>query len=181
MTRFPRRSAPAVVVALVLFAACALVTTVAVQQLLGRTPWVDPRAVFGALRDARWSDPAVAVVASVCAVLGACLLLCALLPGTPVVLPLRDDDPDTDRAISSGVTRRGLRRVLRSTASSVDGVASARLVLTERAISATVTTHRVITDGVADAVRAALEHRLDRIGQAARPTVRVRVLSGRAR
>ncbi|PPK65104.1 DUF6286 domain-containing protein [Actinokineospora auranticolor] len=175
MTRFPRRGAPAVLVALVVLSACALVTTVAVQRVVGWTPLVDPGAVLGALRAARWTDPAVVAAASVCVLVGAGLLLCALLPGTPTVLPLRDDDPRIDRAVRSGATRKSVRRVLRSAASSVDGVASVRLLLTGRAVTATATTHRAITDGLADAVRAAIEDRLDRIGQAGRPAVGVRI------
>ncbi|GLW89680.1 DUF6286 domain-containing protein [Actinokineospora globicatena] len=177
MKRFPRRSTPAVLVALVVLAACALVTTVAVRQVLGQPPWVDPRAVF----DARWSDPTVVLAAVVCVLVGVCLLLCALLRGTPTVLPLRDDDPETERAVGSGATRRSLRDTLRTAAASVDGVAAARLVLTDRAVTATVTTHRASTNGLADAVIAAVEHRLDRVGPATRPGVRVRVRSGRTR
>ncbi|ACU36730.1 MULTISPECIES: DUF6286 domain-containing protein [Actinosynnema] len=181
MKRLPRRSAPAVLVALAVLAACALVTTVAVRQAFGLSPWIDPRAVAGALHGARWTDPLVVLAASVCAVLGAVLLLCALLPGAPTVLPLRDDDPDSDHALESGVTRRSLRNVLRATASSVDGVTTAKLALTRRAATATATTDRTGTTGLADAVRVAVAERLDRVGPLDRPTVTVRLKAGRAR
>lgn len=180
MKRFPRRSAPAVLVALVVLATCVLVTAVAVRQVLGLTPWIDTRAVFGALHDTRWTDPVVTLAATACVVLGVVLLLCALLPGTPTVLPLRDDDPGTDRAVDSGVTRRSLHRALRTAASSVDGVTTAGIALTRRAVTATVTTDRTTTAGLADAVRAAVEERLDRIGPVTRPAVSVRVRARRA-
>ncbi|ATE55787.1 DUF6286 domain-containing protein [Actinosynnema pretiosum] len=181
MKRSSRRSAPAVLVALAVLAACAVVTTVAARRILGLTPWIETGALFAALHGARWTDPVVTLAAAACALLGAVLLLCALLPGAPTVVPLRDDDPDVERAVSSGVTRRSLRRALRATAASVDGVNAAGLVLTRRAVSATVTTDRTSTAGLADAVRAAVEERLDRLGPAGRPEVGVRVKARRTR
>ncbi|GAA3872955.1 hypothetical protein GCM10022243_42620 [Saccharothrix violaceirubra] len=181
MKRFSRRSVPAVLVALVVLAACVVVTVVAVRQILGLTPWIDTHAVFRALHGTRWTDPVVVFAAAACVVLGVVLLLCALLPGEPTVLPLRDDDPDTDRAVDSGVTRRSLRRVLRTAASSVDGVTAARLVLTRRAIIATVTTDRTSTTGLADAVRVAVGKRLDGLGPMTRPPLDVRVRDRRVR
>ncbi|MER5261830.1 DUF6286 domain-containing protein [Actinosynnema sp. NPDC002837] len=181
MKRLPRRSAPAALVALAVLAACVLVTAVSVQQVLGLAPWIDTHAVFGALHDTRWTDPVVVPAATTCAVLGVVLLLCALLPGPPTVLPLRDDDPDTDRAVSSGMTRRSLRRALRAAASSVDGVTTAAIALKRRAVTATVTTDRTTTAGLADAVRTAVGERLDRLGPVTRPTVAVRLKARRAR
>ncbi|SDG71121.1 MULTISPECIES: DUF6286 domain-containing protein [Lentzea] len=181
MKRLPRRSTPAVLVALTVLAACVLAAVVSVQTLLGQDPWVDPRAVFAAVHDTRWEDPVVALTAAVCVVLGAGLLLCAVLPGNPVVLPLRDDDPDTRSTMDSGVTRRSLRNVLRTAASSVDGVTAARLTLGRRTITTTVSTDRTITDGLAAAVRGAVENRLDRIRPAIRPAVVVHVKARRTR
>ncbi|WP_309114613.1 DUF6286 domain-containing protein [Saccharothrix sp.] len=181
MKRLPRRSTPAVLVALAVLAVCVLVTVVSVQQALGLASWIDTRAVFGALHDTRWTDPVAVLAAVTCVVLGVVLLLCALLPGAPTVLPLRDDDPDTDRAVDSGMTRRSLRRALRTAASSVDGVTTAAIALKRRAVTATVTTDRTTTAGLADAVRAAVGQRLDRLGPATRPTVAVRLKARRAR
>ncbi|MGW6443199.1 DUF6286 domain-containing protein [Lentzea sp. NPDC055074] len=179
MTRLPRRSTPAVLVALTVLAVCVLVAVVSVQMILGQDPWVDPRALFGALHDTRWADPVVTLTAAACVVLGAGLLLCAVLPGRPTVLPLRDDDPDTSSTVDSGTTRRSLRNVLRTAASSVDGVTATRLDLGRRTVTATIRTDRTITEGLADAVRGALENRLDHVGPAARPAVVVRVRARR--
>ncbi|MDX3659703.1 DUF6286 domain-containing protein [Streptomyces sp. ID05-26A] len=181
MTRLPRRSTPAVLVALTVLATCVLVAVVSVQMILGEEPWVDPRALVGALHDTRWADPVVTLTAAACAALGAGLLLCAVLPGKPTVLPLRDDDPDTRSTVDSGATRRSLRAVLRTAASSVDGVTATRLDLGRRAVTATVRTDRTITDGLAATVRGAVENRLDHIGPAARPAVIVRVKARRTR
>jgi hypothetical protein len=62
----------------------------------------------------------------------------------------------------------------------VDGVSGAKLKLKRRKVFAKVTTGRTTTDGLADAVRAAIEHRLDQITPALRPTVKVKVHAARS-
>jgi uncharacterized protein DUF6286 len=174
--RRPRRSVPAVLTAVVLLAACALVATVAIQTILGRTPWLDYRSAADAVHATRWSDLAPVITGVVAAVLGLVLLLAALLPGRPTVLPLENGEA----AIDSGASRRSYRSTLRAAAGAVDGVSGASLSLGRRKVAAVVRTDRTTTDGLADAVRASLNHRLDEIGPSTRPELKVKVKAARS-
>ncbi len=176
MKRLPRRSAPAVLTAVVLLAVCVLVATVAIQTILGHTPWVDYRTAADALNATRWNDLVPVIVGGAAAVLGLVLLLAAFLPGKPTVLPLRDDET----SIESGASRRSYRSTLRTAATGVDGVSGAALSVGRRKVAAVVRTDRTNTDGLADAVRASLEHRLDQIAPAGRPELKVKIKSARS-
>ncbi|MEV6908716.1 DUF6286 domain-containing protein [Amycolatopsis sp. NPDC051071] len=173
MKRRPRRSVPATLTAVVLLAACALVAVVAIQLLLGETPWIRYDTVAGALHDLRWTDVVTAIAGAGVVVLGLALVLAAILPGKPTVLPLRGD-PD------SGASRRSYRSTLRAAASTVDGVSGATVKLKPRTVFAKVSTGRTTTDGLADAVRGAVEHRLDQIDPVVRPAVKVKVRAVRS-
>lgn len=171
MKRRPRRGLPATLIAVVLIAAATVVTVVAVQMIIGERPWVEFGTVAAWLHGMRWRDVAVAVAGAVVCVVGAVLVLCAVLPGRLTVVPLRGDAPGTD----SGASRRSLRATLRVAASTVDGVRAARLVLRGRRITITVHTNRTNTAGLADAVRAAVDRRLEQIAPVDFPPRRVRV------
>jgi len=173
MKRRPRRSVPAVLVALVVLAGCVLAAAVAVQTIIGEKPWISYDAVASALHDIRWNDPLPAIAGGVVALLGLLLLVSAIVPGRPTVLPL---EGGTD----AGASRRSYRSTLRTAASTVDGVSAAKLKVKRRAIVSVVSTGRTNTAGLADAVRAAIEHRLAQIGPAAVPAVRVRVKATRS-
>ncbi|ANN17204.1 hypothetical protein SD37_17175 [Amycolatopsis orientalis] len=173
MKRRPRRSIPATLTALVLLAACVLVAVVAVQMLLGEPPWIRYDSVAGTLHELRWNDLATAVVGGVAVLLGLILLLAAVLPGRLTVLPLQGE-------LDSGASRRSYRSTLRAAAATVDGVSSATVKLKSRKVSAKVTTGRATTDGLAEAVRGAITHRLDQIDPALRPAVKVKVRSARS-
>jgi hypothetical protein len=174
--RRPRRGVPAVLTAVVLVSACALVATVAIQTLLGRTPVIGYRAAADALHGVRWSDLPPALAGGAAVVLGLVLLLAAVLPGTPTVLPLDDDET----AIESGASRRSYRSTLRAAASSVDGVSGAALSLGRRKVAAVVRTDRTNTDGLAEAVRASLDHRLDQITPSSRPELKIKIKAARS-
>lgn len=171
MKRRPRRSTPAVLTALVLLAACVLVTVVAIQMIIGVPAWVDYRSVAATLHDMHWNDLGTALAGGVLALAGLLLLLAAILPGAPTVLPLNGDPAGMD----SGATRRSLRTTLRAAASTVDGVGAVKLRLGRRKVAAVVRTNRTDTTGLDDAVRAAIEHRLDQINPANRPIPTVKV------
>ncbi|MFI5560267.1 DUF6286 domain-containing protein [Amycolatopsis japonica] len=173
MKRRPRRSVPAVLVALVVLAGCVLAAAVAVQTIIGEKPWISYDTIASALHDLRWSDPLPAIAGGVVALIGLMLLVSAVVPGKPTVLPL---EGGTD----SGASRRSYRSTLRTAASTVDGVSAAKLKVKRRAIVSVVTTGRTNTAGLAEAVRAAIEHRLAQIGPAAVPAVRVRVKATRS-
>jgi Family of unknown function (DUF6286) len=171
--RRPRRSVPATITALVLLAACALVAVVAIQLILGATPWISYKSIVEALHNAHWNDLVPAIAGGVAALLGLVLLLTAALPGKLTVLPLDGD-------LSSGASRRSYRSTLRAAASTVDGVAGVKLKVKGRKVSAKVSTGRTSTDGLADAVGVAIEHRLDQITPAVRPTVNIKVHAARS-
>ncbi|WP_410667962.1 DUF6286 domain-containing protein [Amycolatopsis sp. cmx-4-68] len=168
-----RRSTAATLTAVVLLAACAFVAVVAIQRILGETPWVDYRTVADALHERRWNDTGTAIAGGAAALLGLVLLSAGILPGKPTILPL-DGEP------ASGASRHSYRNTLRAAASTVDGVGRAQLKLKRRRATVKVTTGRTNTDGLADAVRDAISRRLDQIGPATRPAVEVRVHATRS-
>ncbi|MFD8493018.1 DUF6286 domain-containing protein [Amycolatopsis sp. NPDC059657] len=172
MKRRSRRSLPATLTALVLLALCALVAIVSIQLIVGERPWVDYRVVTRV----RWNELVPAIAGGVAAALGLVLLLAAVVPGRLTVFPLRGEESGID----SGASRRSYRSTLRATASGVDGVRSAKLKVGRRQVAAVVSTERTVVDGLADAVRSALDHRLEQIGPVERPTVKVRVKAARS-
>jgi hypothetical protein len=174
--RRPRRSIPACLTALAVLTACVLVATCAIQMLAGQPPLISYAALAQALHQAHWIDRTLALAGSVAALLGLILLLAAILPGQATILPLRDSQAGMD----SGASRRSLRRTLRAAADSVDGVSATTLKLRRRKVTATVRTHRATTEGLADAVRTALERRLDQIEPAVRPALRVKATTTRS-
>jgi hypothetical protein len=169
--RYSRRSLPAAVVALVLLAASAVVAVSAIQFLVGERPWVTYDSLTAPVHAASWTELPVVLGGGAAALIGLVLLFTALVPGKPVVLPLA--------AADSGASRHSLRRTLQASASGVDGVVSAKLKLRRKKVKAKVRTNRTNTDGLAEAVRTAVEVRLDQIAPITRPRVRVRVRSKR--
>ncbi|SDW62743.1 hypothetical protein SAMN05421504_1011090 [Amycolatopsis xylanica] len=172
MKRRPRRSLPATLTALGLLAMCALVAIVSIQLIVGERPWVDYRVVTRV----RWNELVPVIAGGIAALLGLLLLLAAVLPGRLTVFPLRGDESGID----SGASRRSYRSTLRAAASGVDGVSSAKLKIGRRQVAAVVSTERTVTDGLADAVRSALDQRLAQIGPVEQPTVKVRVKASRS-
>lgn len=173
MKRRPRRSVPATLTALVLTAAGALAAVVAVQMILGERAWLDYGAVARRLSTLRWAELPVVITGAAVAVLGLLLLAGAVLPGKPVVLPLRGE-PD------AGASRRSFRSTLRAAAARVDGVDEVKVKLRRRSVRIRVRSRRTRPDGIADSVRAAVAARLDRIGPLRRPDVKVRLRTPRS-
>ncbi|SFP78701.1 hypothetical protein SAMN05421810_103412 [Amycolatopsis arida] len=176
MIRRPRRAVPAALVAVAVLAGAVVVAVSAVQLMLDRPPLVDYDAVASALHGTHWNEWPVAVAGGVVGLLGLALVLAAVLPGRPVVLPLAT--PEGVEA-DAGATRRGLRASLHDAVAAVDGVAAARVRLRPRKVAVRVRTNRARDEGLAEAVRDAVERRLDQIDFAVRPRPRVRVRSAR--
>jgi len=88
MIRRPRRSIPATIVAAVILAVCVLVIVAVAQTLLGRTPYLSGSQLLAVSSSQHWNSTATVAAAIVLAVLGLILLLAALRPGKPTVLPL---------------------------------------------------------------------------------------------
>ncbi|AIJ24759.1 MULTISPECIES: DUF6286 domain-containing protein [Amycolatopsis methanolica group] len=177
MKRRPRRSVPAALTALALLAAAVVVAVSAIQTLLGEQPWLSYDTAARTLHDLQWTDLPVAIAGLVVAVLGLVLLLAAILPGALTVLPLKANADDVD----AGVCRRSYLSTLRAAASTVDGVAHAKLKLHRRTVAAVVRTDRAKPDGLDGAVRSALTERLEQIQPATPPKLKVVVKAPRSR
>ena len=184
MRRRPRRTVPAAVTALVLLAVCVLTAISVIQLLVNQRPLISYAAIADLAHTTRWDSLAVAAAAGLVMLIGLILLLTAILPGRPTVIPLRgttaDTDTDMDIDMDTGASRRSLRSTLREAANAVDGVTATTLTLRHRTVTAAVRTHRTTPEGLAEAVRAAISHRLDQISPATRPAVRVRVIAPRS-
>lgn len=190
MRRRSRRTIPAAVTALILLGVCVLTAISAIQLLAGQRPLISYAALADLAHTTRWDSLAVAAVAGLVMLIGLILLLTAILPGRPTVIPLRANDSgaasdtgtalDTGTAIDAGASRRSLRSTLRAAADAVDGVTATTLTLRRRTVTAAVRTHRTTPEGLAEAVRAAISHRLDQVSPATRPAVRVRVIAPRS-
>lgn len=181
MRRRPRRTIPAAVTALILLGVCVLTAISAIQLLAGRRPLISYAALADLAHTTRWDSLAVAAAAGLVMLIGLILLLIAILPGRPTVIPLRvtDTSSATD-PMDAGASRRSLRSTLHAAADAVDGVTATTLTLRRRTVTAAVRTHRTTPEGLAEAVRAAISHRLDQISPVTRYAVRVRVSAPRS-
>lgn len=175
MIRRPRRSVPAVIVAVLLLALCASVIVAVVQSLLGQTPFVTLAQLLSVSSSQRWSSAATIVVAVVLAVLGLILLVAALRPGRPTVVPLgRIQYGEGRPGADAGVRRHTLAKDLTASARSVAGVTAAEVSAGRSRIVARVRVAAADPAAVPGQVRDRLEQRVAEIGPAPRPTVRVR-------
>jgi len=176
MIRRPRRSLPALLVALGLLAAAVLTAISCIQLLLGQPPLLPFAELARTASGLSWHQPVVLAGAAVITLLGLMLLAAALVPGTPTVLPLAPvaDQPET------GVTRPSLSRSLANAAAAVDGVDHAQVRVRDRRVTATVRTPLQDSPGLDEQVRAALAERLDDIAPARHPQIRVRLSTARS-
>jgi hypothetical protein len=178
MMRRPRRTVPATVTALVLLSVCVLTAISVIQILADQRPLISYAAIADLAHTTHWNSLAVLTASGLVMLIGLILLLTAILPGRPTVFPLRATD--TGAPIDAGASRRSMRSTLRAAANAVDGVTTTTLKLRRGTVTAVVRTHRTTPEGLAEAVRAAIDHRLDQISPAARPAVRVRVVAPRS-
>ncbi|MEU7144813.1 DUF6286 domain-containing protein [Nocardia sp. NPDC046473] len=167
MKRRPRRVIPAIMVAVLLLAACVAVAVSLIQRLIGAHEYLSYDTVAADLHGMTWHDMPVLAVGVAAVVFGFVLLALALWPGRAAVLPL-----DTDDGMSAGVTRGGLRTALRSTAASVDGVSSARIRLRRKGVKVSARTDRAGADGLPEEICETLTRRVQEIGP--QPVRRVR-------
>lgn len=175
MIRRPRRSIPAIIVAVVLLALCVPTAISVIQSLLGQTPLISLSTLLGATSAQTWDGAATIVVAIVIAVIGLILLFAAIRPGKPTVLPLTAMVGEDGRAgAEAGVRRASLAKDLSAAAGAVPGVSTAKVNAGRRTMTAQVTVAASDPAAVPDQVRERLESRLDEIGPTPRPRVRVR-------
>lgn len=162
MTRRPRRTVPASILATLGLAAAVLVAWSCVQLLLGQTPLIPFITLAQTASEITWASPAILTAGIAAAALGLVLLAAALLPGTPRVMPITapnadqpgpgaasspagrsagdpDQDPggdaDTDHTAFPATRPSGVRRI----------------GITRRGVSATLTAAARAVDGVGSA------------------------------
>ncbi len=175
MIRRPRRTLPALLVALGLLAAAVLTAISCIQLLLGQPPLLPFAELARTASGLSWHQPVVLAGAAVITLLGLMLLAAALVPGTPTVLPLAPvaDQPE------AGVTRPSLSRSLANAAAAVDGIDHAQVRVRDWRVTATVRTP-LGSPGLDEQVRSALAERLDDIAPARHPRIRVRLSAARS-
>jgi len=176
MRRLPRRSVPALIVALLLLVASVLVGVSCVQTIAGVPPLLAFDALGRNAASATLADPTVLAAGVLLALLGTVLLLCALLPGTPQVLPLAAHEGGA----VAGVARNGLARDLAAHARLADGITTARVSVGTRTVRVTVGTPLRDHSGLADKVRTAVDTRLADVELARTPRLRVHVVPDRS-
>ncbi|WP_084433740.1 DUF6286 domain-containing protein [Kibdelosporangium aridum] len=160
--------------ALVMLGACVVAAVSAVQWAVGEPALVSFAALAESAHDLQWRDVAPAVAGAVAALIGVLLVFAALIPGKPLTIALSADDFGEHAVVS----RTSVRSALKS-AAKVDGVSNAAITLRRKRIHAVVRTNRTSIDGVADAVRSALQQCLTQIGLATQLGVTVKVKAAR--
>lgn len=179
MIRRPRRVVPATIVALVLLAAAVLTVWSCVQVLLGQAPVVPFAALAATAASLTWAAAPVLGAAGVLAVLGAVLLVLAVVPGRPTVLALADRDHGSPQP-TAGATRRSVSSAVASAARGVSGIDRATAALSGRTVTATVHTPLHADPELTEQVRSAVTARLDDIAPARPLKVRVRMTAARS-
>jgi hypothetical protein len=125
------------------------------------------------LRRNSWDSTGVIVTGIILCVVGLLLLVLGLRRGRPRVLPLRTETPDVEVV----TTRRSLQQALSQSLHEIDGVSAARVKVGRRAAKVTVASQLRTPEGLDERVRQHVESRLDGIGLAAPPAVKVSVAS----
>lgn len=170
MRRRPRRAIPAALLALALLATCVAVVWSLLQRLTGAREFISYHGIAGRLHTVAWDDRQVLIAGAATALAGLVLLALAVLPGRAVVVPLTGAED-----FAAGVARRGLRGALQDAAQSVEGVRSARVRLRRNRVRVTARTGYAHTASLAEAVSAAVEERIGRIGACPAPRVTTRL------
>ena len=176
MSRLPRRTVPALAAGLVLLAACVLVAVSCVQTIAGAPPLLPFAALGRAANSLTLADQRVLAAGGLLALLGAVLLVCALLPGTPQVLALAAHEGGA----AAGVGRHGLARDLAARARRTDGITGAQVDVGARTVRVTARTPLRDHSGLAARVRAGIDGRLAEVELARVPRVRVRIVPDRS-
>lgn len=153
----PRRALPAIVVSALLAAATGLIAAYLISKYVGHQVHVLPKGLFQAGHEFHWDDPRPLVASGVACALGLLLISLALLPGRFRVVPVASQDPHSVAAM----TRAGLRRYLADAASTVDGIASAKVKVRRRRVRVYAASSLRDTEGLAAQVETAVTERLD--------------------
>jgi hypothetical protein len=159
-------------VALALLSCGTLAAAEVVSALAGRPLRLVPyeRVAAWASRTP-WQDRTALAVAGVTAIVGALLLLIAVVPGRPRRLALRTGDP----RLVAGVSRRTMAGTLATSAARVDGVSAARARIIGRQATITATTELADTSALATRIHAAAQSELARFSPVRPLSLRIRI------
>ncbi|MEV7012734.1 DUF6286 domain-containing protein [Streptosporangium sp. NPDC051022] len=153
----PRRVVPSVITAVLMAALGVVVAAEVISGLLGHPlRWVPYDRLLSWTSSIRWDDSRVLLSGAVIALLGLLLVLLALIPGRPRLIPVRTGDPN----LIIGMHPRGFTRALAHAAERVQGVDHARVRLRGR--TAEVTARSPLRDPaeMTEAVRQAVTARI---------------------
>jgi hypothetical protein len=167
----PRRTLPAIVVAALLAVATGLIAAYLLSKYAGHQVHVLPKGLFQAGHQFHWDDPRPLVSSGVACALGLLLIGLALFPGRFRVVPVASRDPYAVAA----VTRAGLRRYLAGAATTVDGIASAKVKVRRRRARVYAASSLRDTEGLAAQVETAVTERMTALGPLRPLRVRVTV------
>jgi hypothetical protein len=167
----PRRALPAIVVSALLAAATGLIAAYLISKYLGHQVHVLPSGLFQAGHQLHWDDPRPVVAAAVACALGLLLIGLAVLPGRFRVVPVASQDP---RSVAA-VTRAGLRRYLAGAATTVDGIASAKVRVRRRRARVYAASSLRDTEGLAAQVETVVTERVGALSPLRPLRVRVTV------
>ncbi|MFF0864538.1 DUF6286 domain-containing protein [Nonomuraea sp. NPDC003560] len=153
----PQRRVPAIVVAVLLTLLGLLVAAETVSALAGSPlRWLPYDRMLAWAATTPWSDPLFLTGAAIVALAGLALLVTALVPGRPRMVPVRTGDPD----LIIGVRPKSFTRALEHAAEEVPGVRSAHASLRGHTVAVTPATSGWDDEGFDRAVREAVLTRL---------------------
>lgn len=176
MIRRPRRTIPATITALVVLAAAALAAISCIQLIAGTPPLIPFTTVGEFAATTTLNNPAVLAGGALLVLLGAMLLVCALLPGTPQVLALASSNDHTD----AGVARHSLARDLTTHAAAADGITDAHVTVGARTVKVNARTALRDRTGLAERLRERVATRLVDINLARPARIRVTITPDRS-
>ncbi|MEV8633451.1 DUF6286 domain-containing protein [Streptosporangium sp. NPDC051023] len=157
----PRRVVPAVITAALMTVAGVVVAAEVISALLGRPlRWIPYDRLLAWASSTTWDDPGVLLGAGVITALGLLLVLLAIVPGRPRLIPVRTGDPD----LIIGMQPRSFTRALAHAAEQVPGIDHARVRL--RGKTAEVTAHSPLREpaGLVEAVQRTVVERIAALG-----------------
>ncbi|MEU8036107.1 DUF6286 domain-containing protein [Streptosporangium sp. NPDC049078] len=153
----PRRVLPSVITAVLMTVIGLLLALEVVSALLGRPLRLVPYdRILAWATSTPWSDPRMMAGAGLVGLLGLLLVLLAIIPGRPTLIPVRTGDKD----LVIGMQRRGFARSLAHAAEQVQGIEHARVRLHGKAVHVAADSGMRDTRGLADAVREAVNMRI---------------------
>lgn len=152
-----RRTAAAVMVAVLLLLAAGFAVWQAVLVQLGRRPTpLDAVRISAWLNTTPWSAPVIITTGAVIALVGLWLIALALIPPRPTLLDLREEHPD----VITRIRPADLRRAIDGAARSVDGISDARTTLRRDRAVVAVTSPLGDPSGLPEKVTAAVTDQL---------------------